>query len=127
VIQERIKCFLEYKGITKYYFYKKTNLSNGFLDKKGTIGVDKCEIIYYHFPEISLEWLVTGKGEMLKHNKTDDTKDIKIEENEELKTMKEKIEMMEKLLKLSEKIIESKEEIIKSNNKLIELLEKDRK
>lgn len=66
MIQQRIIKFIDYKGITKYKFYKKTGLSNGFLDKKGTIGADKCEIICSFFPEISVEWLITGKGEMLK-------------------------------------------------------------
>lgn len=68
MIQKRIIQFIDYKGISKYKFYKKTGLSNGFLDKKGTIGADKCEIIYSYYPEIDLEWLLTGKGEMLKNN-----------------------------------------------------------
>tara|TARA_R110002111_G_scaffold5920_9_gene27426 strand:+ start:2382 stop:3038 length:657 start_codon:yes stop_codon:yes gene_type:complete len=68
MIQQRIIQFIDYKGISKYKFYKKTGLSNGFLDKKGTIGADKCEIIYSYFPEINLEWLLTGKGSMLKIN-----------------------------------------------------------
>ena len=66
MIQYRIIKFLNYKGITKYKFYKDTGLSNGFLDKKGSIGVDKCEIIYSIYPEINFEWLITGKGFMLK-------------------------------------------------------------
>jgi phage repressor protein C with HTH and peptisase S24 domain len=43
-------------------------VSNGFLDKAGTNGADKCEIICYQYPDINLEWLITGKGEMLKPN-----------------------------------------------------------
>jgi hypothetical protein len=66
MIQERLIQFIEYKGLTKYKFYQLTKLSNGFLDKKGTIGADKCEVIYSFFPEINLEWLLTGKGSMLK-------------------------------------------------------------
>lgn len=66
MIQDRIIKFLNYKGITKYKFYKDTGLSNGFLDKKGSIGVDKCEIIYSVYPELNFEWLITGVGFMLK-------------------------------------------------------------
>lgn len=66
MIQERILQYIEYKGLSKYAFYKKTGLSNGFLDKRGAIGSDKCEIIFYHYPEINPEWLLTGKGSMLR-------------------------------------------------------------
>lgn len=66
MILDRIIEYLEYKGISKYKFYKETGLSNGFLDKKGSIGADKCEIIYSHYPDLNLEWLITGKGEKLK-------------------------------------------------------------
>ncbi|MFJ1431322.1 hypothetical protein ACILE2_11065 [Capnocytophaga canimorsus] len=65
-IIERILYFIEYKGITKYEFHKVNGFSNGFLDKDRAIGSDKCEKILENYPEISPEWLITGKGEMLK-------------------------------------------------------------
>lgn len=68
MIRKRILSFLEFKGISKYKFYKKTALSNGFLDKEGAIGTDKCEIIIYEYPELNPIWLLTGKGEMLIEN-----------------------------------------------------------
>lgn len=64
---ERLLQFIDYKGDTKYKFYKKTGLSNGFLDKNRNIGSDKCEIISVEYPDLSLEWLIMGKGEMLKN------------------------------------------------------------
>ena len=64
--RKRILKYIEYKGISKYKFYQETGFSNGFLDKDGSIGVDKCEKISYQYPDISVEWLVTGKGEMLR-------------------------------------------------------------
>ena len=66
MIKERILQYLDSKGLSKYSFYKKTTISNGSLDKKGTIGADKCELINYEYPDINLEWLITGKGNMLK-------------------------------------------------------------
>ena len=65
-IRERIIEFLFYKGISRYRFYKNTGLSNGFLDKPGSINSDNCEKICYCYPDINPEWLLTGKGEMLK-------------------------------------------------------------
>ena len=63
---ERLNQFIDFKGISKYSFYKKTGFSNGFLDKNRNIGSDKCEIISIEYPELSIEWLITGRGEMLK-------------------------------------------------------------
>ncbi len=65
-IRERVLYFLESKSISKYRFYKETGFSNGFLDKDGSIGSDKCAKICYCYPEINLEWLLLGEGEMLK-------------------------------------------------------------
>lgn len=63
---QRIVQFIEYKGISKYKFYQETGLSNGFLDKGENMGSDKCEKILYTYPDINPEWLLTGRGSMLK-------------------------------------------------------------
>lgn len=62
---ERLRQFVDYKKISKYQFYKKTGLANGYLDRNGSIGSDKCELIIEQFPEISLEWLILGRGDMI--------------------------------------------------------------
>ena len=67
---ERILQYLEYKQISKYKFYKTTGLSNGFLDKGGNIGSDKCEIILSCYEDLNATWLITGKGEMLLNEET---------------------------------------------------------
>ena len=61
--------FLQKEGVKNADFYKKTGLSNGFLDKNENISSRNIEIIISNYPNISLEWLLTGKGEMLKENK----------------------------------------------------------
>lgn len=68
MIKQRIIQYIDFKGISKYKFYQDTAFSNGFLDKEGHIGSDKCERISYVYPDLSLEWLVTGKGVMLKRD-----------------------------------------------------------
>ena len=67
-MKQRILQFIDYKGISKNKFYIETGLSNGILDKNSGFSMDTVEKIYYKYPEINLEWLVTGKGEMLKPN-----------------------------------------------------------
>lgn len=66
MIIDRIMQLIDFKGINKSKFYKETGLSNGFLDKVKDIGASKIEDILKTYPEISPEWLLTGKGEMLK-------------------------------------------------------------
>lgn len=68
MIRQRILKYLENKGLSKYQFYKDTGFSNGFLDKEGSIGSDKCEKISYQYPDMSLVWLITGQGKMMKTN-----------------------------------------------------------
>lgn len=63
---KRLIEYIEFQGDTKYKFYKKTGLSNGFLDKNRSIGSDKCEIISTHYPNLSIEWLILGTGDMEK-------------------------------------------------------------
>lgn len=65
---QRIIAFIEFKGMNKSEFYKKSKLSNGYLDKVKELGADKIESIISEFPDLSVEWLITGKGEMLKDN-----------------------------------------------------------
>lgn len=65
MIVERILKILEAKGLSKSAFYRETGLSNGFLDKVKDIGVTKLESILNCYPDIRMEWLVSGKGEML--------------------------------------------------------------
>lgn len=67
----RIKEFIDYKNITVKDFEIKVGFSNGAfgsqLRNNKTIGVDKLENILLVYSEINPEWLLTGKGEMLKN------------------------------------------------------------
>jgi phage repressor protein C with HTH and peptisase S24 domain len=67
---ERIREYLDYKGITKYRFCNDLGFSNKFLDNSSNMGTDKaCKILHY-YPEINSEWLLTGKGSMIKEDNT---------------------------------------------------------
>ena len=67
---ERIREYLDYKGITKYKFCNDLGFSNKFLDNSSNMGTDKaCKILHY-YPEINSEWLLTGNGSMIKEDNT---------------------------------------------------------
>lgn len=65
-LKERIMIFLTDQKICKNQFYKKTGISNGTLDKKSGITADSITKIHIAYPNINLEWLIMGKGEMFK-------------------------------------------------------------
>lgn len=67
---ERIKEFIDFKGLSIKKFEESVGFSNGSfasqLRNGRTIGVDKLENILRVFKEINPDWLLTGKGEMLR-------------------------------------------------------------
>lgn len=61
----RLIDFLEVVKDSKADFYKKTGLSNGYLDKVKDLGSEKLESIISVYSNLNVTWLITGKGEML--------------------------------------------------------------
>ncbi len=65
----RLKQYIETKGMTIAHVEKTLGMSNGALSKPiknhTAIGSDKLENILTFCPDLSLTWLFTGRGEML--------------------------------------------------------------
>ena len=70
MILDRIKQFIDYKGIAVSAFEKSIGMSNASFGKSlrsgGAIGTDKLENILIVYPELSPSWLVSGEGPMLR-------------------------------------------------------------
>lgn len=114
----RMLKYLDYKGISKYKFYKDTKLSNGFLDKNRNIGSDKCAIISNSYPEINIEWVITGKGKMLKTDHENNEKTAVVPLTDSVQIQK-KINSLELKVKRLEALNESyREEINELKNDL---------
>lgn len=65
--KDRISEFIKYKKITIAEFERNVGLANGYVKKfKGSIGSDKLNNIASYYPELNIDWLITGNGEMLK-------------------------------------------------------------
>jgi hypothetical protein len=65
--KEKILQFIKEKGLTNAEFERNSKLSNGYVNNlKGSIGTDKISQIVSYYSDLNLEWLITGKGEMLK-------------------------------------------------------------
>lgn len=77
---DRLNQFIDYKGVTISKFEKSVGMSNASLAKTlkngKRIGTDSLEKILNTYPEMNLNWLVTGDGTMLKNrNSNNDNKE----------------------------------------------------
>ena len=109
MILDRIKQFIDHKGIAVSAFERSIGMSNASFGKSlkngGAIGTDKLENFLKIYPEVSPVWLLTGEGEMLKQNEIDAEKAEPIlkqllekitEQAEEIGQLKERIAQLER-------------------------------
>jgi phage repressor protein C with HTH and peptisase S24 domain len=70
-IKERVLQFVDYIGVTKESFFEKTEISaSNFkgIGLKSELGGEKIAKILSLFNYLNADWLITGNGEMIKHN-----------------------------------------------------------
>lgn len=65
---ERVREYLDFKGISRYKFCNDLGFSNKFLDNSSNMGTDKACKILHHYPDLNSEWLLTGNGTMIKED-----------------------------------------------------------
>lgn len=65
-IIERIKQFADYQGVSLRRFCETVGIANGSFTKVKSVGSENLLKIFYAYPEINLEWLITGEGAMIK-------------------------------------------------------------
>ena len=80
-IKAKLLNYIEKKNISKSEFYLKTGLSNGFLDKKGSVTSSNLEKILANYEDLNIEWLLLGNGEMLRNSLPSQKNDTKTIEN----------------------------------------------
>ena len=66
LVKRNILYFIEKQNISKYELYRKTGISNGVLSQKGGMSEENTIKFLSFYTEVSADWLLTGKGEMLK-------------------------------------------------------------
>lgn len=83
-VKQRLIEFIKRDGLSQSRFEKAVGLSNGYVNNisKG-IGADKLQRITEKFPYLNAEWLLTGKGEMLKANTIQERTELPINPNVE--------------------------------------------
>ena len=66
-VKERITAYLAYRRISKSEFGRIIGASNAYVSSmKASISPEKLQAIGLNFPDLNIEWLMTGEGEMLK-------------------------------------------------------------
>lgn len=117
-IKQRILQYIDYKKYSKEFFCQKTGISYGNLKGKSLLseigGAQLVEILSV-FEEISPEWLLTGKGSMLKNiSKTNNSEYLKqkndfenslVKNEDEEKSLSKLIQVFQEQLILKDKII----------------------
>lgn len=111
-IKERVVQYIEFKKIKKEFFFKEIGVSASNFKGKGAkseLGGEKIVQILTIYNEINPEWLILGKGEMLKNV----SKDFIAPMQEEAKNIDYKdkyCEVLEKYFALNEEIRQLKSE-----------------
>ncbi|WP_392448036.1 helix-turn-helix transcriptional regulator [Capnocytophaga canis] len=65
-VKERVKDFLAHLKIGQNKFEEKVGFSNGYINNVKSLGSDKLNMIATEYPQLNLEWLITGRGRMIK-------------------------------------------------------------
>ena len=121
---DRLQDYLIYSKISAYAFEHTCQLSNGYFGKqlkgKGAVGSDILERIKENYTDLSLVWLVTGKGRMLLSVPSKTDKDDCSELNEEQQVY---FTSKDEVIKLLNKQIVKLETTIADKDKIIALLE----
>ncbi|MDD2513024.1 MAG: hypothetical protein PHS71_07230 [Proteiniphilum sp.] len=63
-VRDRIKLFLRHLDIGQNNFEAKVGWSNGYINNTKSISADKLNQVLNEYPQLNLNWLITGKGEM---------------------------------------------------------------
>jgi len=66
-IKDRTRLFVKSQQITIKAFEQSINASNGYINNVSrSISLEKIDLIVEKYPILNIEWLLTGKGDMLK-------------------------------------------------------------
>jgi len=119
MIHDRLKKLLEYSKLSQNKFASKIGVDKGLMSRimKGEsgFGYETLERIVNEFPEVSCEWILRGKGEML--SKNNDFKNIE-ELKEEITWLKTQLS---KSLSVSESKTNLEEQALKYQRDIIDI------
>ncbi len=121
---ERLQDYLIQSNISAYAFEHTCGLSNGYLGKqikgKGAVGSDILERVKENYTDLSIVWLVTGRGKMFVTVPANSSNVLSAELEEEQKLY---FTSKDEVIKLLNRQNTKLEGIISDKEKIIALLE----
>lgn len=125
--KDRIKEYIAYLKIGQGAFEKNVGISNGYVNNiKKSIGSGVLSKIQKTYPELNINWIVTGEGSMFSKHLEQKAEELEFEYTQ----MKNKLlHVSERSFKYLDKLEAAEEEIRQLKNKiqrLEELLKKER-
>jgi transcriptional regulator with XRE-family HTH domain len=102
-VKGRILAFIKYKGLSQGKFESTCGISNGYINNlKSSPTVPVLQKIISAFPDVNLEWLVSGIGEMTKSDSPTAGRS-EVDVNRFISLLEKKDEQMDRLISLLEK------------------------
>lgn len=132
-VKERLKEYIKYKNLTVISFERSINRSNGYVSSiSKSIQPETILAISEKYPDLSIEWLLIGKGRMIKtisiaNNQEQYFKNIVLLEKEihgnDPSYYEKRANELKKTLSILNERVSILERTIADKNKIISLLE----
>ena len=118
-VKERLKEFINYKGISVRSFEAKCGFSYGYIaNMRVSMQPEKVTSIAERYPELNTGWLLTGEGDMLKNYE----QDSKIVHSSSVP-----YEFVQAMIDERKRHDEMNAELIRQNGELIDILQERKK
>lgn len=102
LIKQNILKYLAFKGITQYKFYQITGITRGVLTQNNGMSEENTSRFLDCFTDVNPEWLLTGRGEMLKDSVPETAPpappDLLLAQREIIDLQKDKIKLLEQAI-----------------------------
>jgi hypothetical protein len=129
---DRLNAYLQQQQISAYAFEHSCGISNGYLSKqlkgKGAVGSDILEKVKQVYPDLSIVWLVTGRGQMqvnkpgidasliLQHEVQEEQQAYHIGQDELVNLLQKQIAQLECMVADKDRIIHLQDEVIQKKS-----------
>ena len=74
--KDRLREFIKFKALNKHKFCVACGFSVGFVNSGAGVSSEKLSVVHDRYPELNMDWLVTGRGDMIRTDKSTLTEDI---------------------------------------------------
>ena len=130
-ILKRIQEFREYTGMAKSTLaesigIEQTTLNNQFLGKR-SLSLDVIVALLSSFSELSAEWLLRDRGDMLISKFGETVEGVSLRYNERIEKLISTIESLQGIIDENSKVMKAYKEYIKNHENELEAIKNERK